>query len=135
MAYEPLAKLYYTDKDYEKIYAQRYNSENAIHIDFEVSTFPAFFVLDNSLFSKAVDIYKTDKRIKELRDSLPKKAIERSLDRLISFPTGGWKVFSYTFNSTSATKIKPSASHCRFRSRSLNTSTPVRVTTSSVATL
>lgn len=77
MAYEPLAKLYYTDKEYEKIYAQRYNSENAIHIDFEVSGFPAFFVLDNSLFSKSVDIYKTDKRIKVLRDSLPKKAISQ----------------------------------------------------------
>ncbi len=77
MAYEPLAKLYYTDKEYEKIYKNRYNSENAIHIDFEVSGFPAFFVLDNSLYSKSIDIYKTDKRIKELRDSLPVKAINQ----------------------------------------------------------
>ena len=71
MAYEPLAKLYYTNEEYEKIYKKRYNSENAIHIDFEVSGFPAFFVLDKSLYSKSIDIYKTDKRIKKLRDSLP----------------------------------------------------------------
>lgn len=77
MAYEPLAKLYYTSKEYEKIYEKRYNSENAIHIDFEISGSPAFYVLDNSLVSKAIDIYKTDKRIKKLRDSLPEKAIEQ----------------------------------------------------------
>lgn len=77
MAYEPLAKLYYTNEEYEKIYEKRYNSENAIHIDFEVSGFPAFFVLDNSLYSKSIDIYKTDKRIKKLRDSLPEKAISQ----------------------------------------------------------
>ena len=77
MAYEPLSKLYYTSKEYEEVYEKRYNSENAIHIDFAVNGFPAFVVLDNSLFGKAVDIYKTDKRIKKLRDSLPKKAIRQ----------------------------------------------------------
>lgn len=77
MAYEPLSKLYYTNSDYDKIYEKRFNSENAVHIDFEISGFPAFFVLDNSLFSKSIDIYKTDKRIKKLRDSLPEKAISQ----------------------------------------------------------
>lgn len=77
MTYEPLSKLYYTNKEYETIYKKRYTSESAVHIDFEISGFPAFFVLDNFLCSKAIDIYKTDKRIKKLRDSLPDKAIEQ----------------------------------------------------------
>lgn len=77
MAYEPLAKIYYTSKEYEKIYNNRYNSENAIHLDFEVSGSPAFFILENSLCSTAIDIYKTDKRIKKLRDLLPQKAISQ----------------------------------------------------------
>lgn len=77
MKYTSLSKLFYTDKDkYENIYLDRYNSEYAIHLDFSVSGFPAFFVLDPSLYHKTIDIYKTDKRIKELRHILPEKAID-----------------------------------------------------------
>lgn len=77
MSYTSLAKLYYTDKEYENIYKNRYNSENAIHLDFEVSGAPAFFIQEKSLFSTIIDIYKTDKRIKKLRDLLPSKAISQ----------------------------------------------------------
>lgn len=77
MEYKSLSKLFYTDKEnYERIYESRYNSEYAIHMDFSISGFPAFFVLDPSLYRKTVDIYKTDKRIKELRHILPEKAID-----------------------------------------------------------
>ena len=48
MTYEPLSKLYYTNKEYETIYKKRYTSESAVHIDFEISGFPAFFVLDKN---------------------------------------------------------------------------------------
>lgn len=77
MKYMSLNKIFYTDREnYEKIYEQRYNSEYAVHMDFSVNGYPAFFILDPSLYSNTVDIYRTDKRIKELRHRLPKKAIE-----------------------------------------------------------
>ncbi len=84
MEYISLSKLFYKDKNnYDNIYQDRFKSENSIHIDFAVSGFPAFFVLDPSLYSKTVDIYKTDKRIKQLRDSLPKIAIHQFAQRCL----------------------------------------------------
>lgn len=78
MKYKSLDKIFYTDKsDYEKIYQERFESEYAVHLDFSINGYPAFFILDPSLYSKTVDIYRTDKRIKELRYKLPKKAIEQ----------------------------------------------------------
>ena len=77
MAYKSLLKLFYSNEDsYEKEFQKRYNSEHSVHIDFSINGYPAFFVLEPSLYHKTVDIYKTDKRIKELRDLLPEKAIE-----------------------------------------------------------
>lgn len=77
MEYKSLSKLFYSDKDnYEKEYQNRYNSEYAVHIDFSINDYPAFFILEPSLYHKTIDIYKTDKRIKELRHILPEKAID-----------------------------------------------------------
>lgn len=77
MEYKSLSKLFYSDKDnYEKEYRNRYNSEYAVHIDFAINDYPAFFILEPSLYHKTIDIYKTDKRIKELRHILPEKAID-----------------------------------------------------------
>ncbi len=78
MKKDSLSKLYYKDRNnYKEIYEKRFNSENAIHIDFSVNGFPAFFVLEPSIYSKTIDIYKTDKRIKKLRDLLPEQAINQ----------------------------------------------------------
>lgn len=77
MAFTSLSKLFYTDKDnYEKTYKNRFNNEYTVHLDFSVNGYPAFFVPEPSFYQKIVDIYKTDKRIKELRHILPEKAIE-----------------------------------------------------------
>ena len=67
MEYKSLSKLFYSDKEsYEKIYQSRFNNEQTVHLNFEVSGFPAFS-----------DIYKTDKSIKALREKLPEKAIDQ----------------------------------------------------------
>lgn len=78
MEYQPLSKLFYSDREhYEEIYHTRFNSEYATHIDFEINGFSAFFVLDPSLHSKMINIYRTDKRIKELVFKLPGIAIQQ----------------------------------------------------------
>ncbi len=78
MSYEPLSKLFYSDKEhYEEIYQNRFNSEYATHIDFEINGSPAFFVMAPMLPYKIAEIYKTDKRIKQLRDKLPEAAIDQ----------------------------------------------------------
>lgn len=77
MEYKSLGKLFYSDKEnYEKIYNERYKSEHAVHLDFLIHDNPAFFVITPEFLQKTIDIYKTDKRIKILRDRLPEKAID-----------------------------------------------------------
>ena len=77
MGYKSLDKLFYSDKEnYEKIYNERYKSEYAVHLDFLIHDNPAFFVMIPEFITKIRDIYKTDKQIKDLRDSLPEKAID-----------------------------------------------------------
>ena len=76
LGYKSLDKLFYSDKEnYEKIYNERYKSEYAVHLDFLIHDNPAFFVMIPEFITKIRDIYKTDKQIKALRDSLPEKAI------------------------------------------------------------
>ena len=82
MSYQPLSKLFYSDKEhYEEIYQARFNSEYATHIDFEISGSPAFFILEPSLHHKIIEIYKTDKRIRILREKLPGIAIQQFTKR------------------------------------------------------
>ena len=77
MGYKSLDKLFYSDKEnYKKIYNERYKSEYAVHLDFLIHDNPAFFVMIPEFITKIRDIYKTDKQIKALRDSLPEKAID-----------------------------------------------------------
>ena len=45
MDYIGLSKLFYQNKDtYEQVYQQRFHSEYAVHLDFEVNRNPAFFI-------------------------------------------------------------------------------------------
>lgn len=78
MSYQPLSKLFYSDKEnYDTIYQNRFNSEYTTHIDFEINGYPAFFVFQPAWYQKTIEIYKIDKRIKELRDRLPLQAINQ----------------------------------------------------------
>lgn len=84
LSYIPLSKLFYSDsKNYKKIYTERYNSEYAIHFDFPIHGHNAFFILEPSLFSKSINIYKIDKKIKTLCDILPGKAIDHFAQRCL----------------------------------------------------
>ncbi len=77
MQYKTLSDLFYSDKEnYESIYKARYNSDYSIHLDFLIHNTPAFFTLEPSIVHKIIDIYKTDKQVKALRDRLPEKAID-----------------------------------------------------------
>ena len=84
MSYVPLSKLFYSDnQNYKKIYSERYNSEYAIHFDFSIHGHNAFFILEPSLFSKSINIYRIDKKIKTLCDILPGKAIDHFAKRCL----------------------------------------------------
>lgn len=78
MKYVPLNKLFYSDnKNYEKIYNERFNSEYAVHIDFRIGEHDAFFVQTPEIYAKLLAIQKTDKQVEWLSLKLPGVALDQ----------------------------------------------------------
>lgn len=84
MSYVELIKLFYVEPDrYEDIYAQRFNSPYAQHIDFTVGQFPAFFVVTPEIQDRMLSIQKMDKKILFLCKELPEVALEQFSKRCL----------------------------------------------------
>lgn len=79
-----LSKLYYSDTDmYEKEYARRWNEENAIHIDINIGSNPAFVYPDYRMYEKIVAILRVDTNIRMLCRDLPGIAIHQYTERCL----------------------------------------------------
>ena len=84
MAYKELKKLYYGDKDtYRETYMQRFSAENAVHLDFDVAGYQAFFVQCEDVINLTYQILKLDKDIFRLRKMLPQVALEQYSKRCL----------------------------------------------------
>ena len=78
MSYHPLEKLSYSNHDqYEKVYEDRFSSESAIHLNFNISDYPAFFLMTPEVVSLVAAIYKADKSVSTLKKTLPSVAIQQ----------------------------------------------------------
>lgn len=78
MHYRPLSKLYYDGPEqYKKAYDSRFHSESACHLDFLIGDAPAFFLVTSETLSLLASIYKSDKRMTQLRGQLPEAAIRQ----------------------------------------------------------
>lgn len=78
MSYYPLEKLSYSNHDqYEKVYEDRFSSESAIHLNFNISDYPAFFLMTPEVVSLVAAIYKADKSVSTLKKTLPGVAIQQ----------------------------------------------------------
>ena len=78
MAYKDLKSLYYGDNEiYVKEYLNRFNSEEAVKIDFYIGTNQVFFLENAEVLKLAFNIAKLDKEIKNLCDKLPGVAINQ----------------------------------------------------------
>ena len=76
MEYKPLSKLYYSNRnEYEEIFRSRYQSPEAVHLDFEVSKQKCFFVQCDEVTRLMYEILRLDKSVALLSRSLPGKAI------------------------------------------------------------
>ena len=84
MAYKELKKLYYGDKDtYRETYMQRFSAETAVHLDFDVAGYQAFFVQCEDVINLTYQILKLDKDIFRLRKMLPQVALEQYSKRCL----------------------------------------------------
>ena len=78
MAYKELKSLYYGDNEaYAQEYLNRFNSQDAVKIDFTIGKNQAFFLQNTDVMSLAMQIFKLDKTIEKLCDSLPHIALEQ----------------------------------------------------------
>ena len=76
MPYTDLKKMYYANKEsYEQTYHTRFHSEGAIHLDFDISGHPAFFLQNTEVVFLLSKVLKLDKEIALLCDQLPQKAL------------------------------------------------------------
>ena len=76
MPYVPLNKLFYSDsKNYDKIYAERFGGEYAVHTDFRIGEFEAFFVQTPEIFAKMLAIYKAANTVNWFCCDLPGAAL------------------------------------------------------------
>lgn len=72
MAYQILRKLYYGDEQiYLKTYTSRFESEEAVKLDFLIGNKPAFFLQNTEVVSLAFNIAKLDKKVLKLSEKLP----------------------------------------------------------------
>ena len=73
---EQLYKLYFKDKnEYEKIYKERFESENSMHFNFKINNHDAFFYFHKDINSLIFNINQLDKKITKLLEELPNVSI------------------------------------------------------------
>ena len=78
MAYQSLAKLYYSDPhNYTQIYKNRFDSAESVHIHFSAAKNPVFFLLNADVMSLAYRIAKLDKKVTQLSMQLPGVALRQ----------------------------------------------------------
>lgn len=78
MKYSQLSAVYYKDKsEYESLYAERFNSEQCIHLDFTVNGNPAFFMETPDLLKTVISIERKKSRVALLKTMLPGVALNQ----------------------------------------------------------
>lgn len=78
MPYVPLNKLFYSDsKNYDKIYAENFGSKYAVHVNFKIGEFDAFFVQTPEIIAKMLAIYKAANIVNLFCCDLPGVALEQ----------------------------------------------------------
>jgi Fic family protein len=63
--------------DAEALYRERFSAPNTIHLNLDVSGYPAFCVMDDSIYIKMLELAKDDKKILALTQALPGRALRQ----------------------------------------------------------
>lgn len=84
MEYESLLTLHYKDPEQvDTEYHARFNSPYCVHLDFDIHHFPAFYMYLPEMAQHMLQIYKTDRKIREIKHHLPGVAIEQFTRRCL----------------------------------------------------
>lgn len=84
MSEQALYKLFYSDNQkYRNEYEKRYNSEETIRFDINIGEYPAFICPNADIYKMIISIERTDKKVNELYNRLPMKAIRQFENRCL----------------------------------------------------
>lgn len=84
MQYRDLISLFYSDKEnYAKEYLNRFNSEEAVKLDFNIGRYQAFFLQNSQVMTLAFEIEKLDKQIEKMCVQLPNIALQQYSKRCL----------------------------------------------------
>lgn len=78
MSYTALSKIFYQNKAaYEEAYKERFESEYAVHLDFDIKGSPAFFTPTPEIYKMLTDILRMNGTVSSLCRALPGAAIRQ----------------------------------------------------------
>lgn len=84
MAYELLGKLFFGDPTYYRsIYENRFYSSDSVILNFKIKENIAFFVQTSEIANLVIQILRADKRIDQIKRSLPIPAIEQFAEKCL----------------------------------------------------
>lgn len=81
----PLKKLFHIDREaYKSEYEKKFNDEDTIHLDIEISGNPAFICQTKEVFGSIISIERTNTAIAKMCSKLPEKALIQYRNRCLT---------------------------------------------------
>ena len=82
---KPLKKLFHINKEaYKSEYEKRFNNEDTVHLDIEISGNPAFICQTKEMFGSIISIERTNTAIAKMCSELPEKALIQYRNRCLT---------------------------------------------------
>lgn len=82
--YKDLRTLFHiSEQDAQRIFEERFNSKDAVHLDFQVNGSQAFYVMDSAVYELIIKAMQLDREIDRAISVLPSKAVSQYMDKCL----------------------------------------------------
>ncbi len=82
--YKDLRTLFHiSEREAKRVYEERFNCKDAVHLDFQIGESQAFYVMDSAVYELIIKAMELDRRIDQVMAALPQMAIEQYMDRCL----------------------------------------------------
>ena len=82
--YRDLRTLFHiSENDARLVYEQRFNSKDAVRLNFQISGNQAFYVMDSAIYELIIKAMELDRDIDRTIGMLPQRAIEQYMDKCL----------------------------------------------------
>lgn len=82
--YKDLRTLFHiSESDAKRIYEERFNCKDAVHLDFRMGENQAFYVMDSTVYELIIKAMELDRDIDQVLGMLSQKAVEQYMDKCL----------------------------------------------------